>query len=165
MRVRASIRKWYPHFGHTLRFRSRSREYTISLHPSHLTQRPSGTVLRGRSMRTGLGVFALRNQAMERDGGAGSPGAAPSVRSDFGGAPLFGLEVVRDPETHAGGVVHLARGLLGVLELGQTVLDLGELLLDQAVELVHLLPGHGERILVELSLLVAEAHRLPSIIS
>ena len=36
----------------------------ISLHPSHLTQSPSGTVLRGRSWRTGLGFLVLRNQAM-----------------------------------------------------------------------------------------------------
>ena len=37
----------------------------ISLQPSHLTHSPSGTVLRGRSARIGLGVLAFLNQAME----------------------------------------------------------------------------------------------------
>src|SRR6185295_10393732 len=76
------------------------------------------------------------------------------------GAALFGLEIVGNAEPHAGGVIHLTGRLLGVLQLGEAVLDLRQLLLDRAVELFHLLPGHGERILVELSLLVVEAHRL-----
>src|SRR5436305_9302898 len=159
----------------------------ISLHPSHLTHSPSGTVLRGRSWRTGLGFLVLRNQAMvsrESDlretgkggtaaepragngnrspqGPASSPFAAlPEIRSGFGALPLFGFEVVGDAEAHAGRVIHLARGLLGVLELGEAVFHLGKLLFDQAVELFHPLPGHGEGVLVELSLLIGEAHRL-----
>src|SRR4029077_3705389 len=139
-------------------------------------------------MRTGLGFLVLRNQAMMRDRlravrrPASPPARRPAVggpfefqnwrtgperdrrhalrrRSALGALALFGFEVVVDAEPHAGRVVHLAGGLLGVLKLGEAVLHLRQLLLDQAIELLHLLPGHGERILVELSLLVAEAHR------
>src|SRR5436305_305000 len=122
-----------------------------SLHPSHLTHSPSGTVLRGRSWRIGFGFLVLRNQAMR----------GSEARSGLRGvAPLLGIQVVGDAEPHTGRVVHLARGLLGVLQLGQAVLHLGELLLDHAIELFHLLARDGESVLVELPLLVAEAHAL-----
>src|SRR3712207_6354938 len=127
-----------------------------SLHPSHLTQRPSGTLLRCRSSRMGFGFLLFLNQAMG-DRAQGWP-AAPRRSGLRGLLRLFGLEVVVDTQAQTGGVVHLPRRLLGVLQLREPVLDLGELLLDQPVELVHLLAGHREGILVELSLLVGQRH-------
>jgi len=64
------------------------------------------------------------------------------------------FELVADAETLAGGVVHLPGGLLGVLQLGETILDLGELLLDLALELLDFSLRDSERVFVEL-LLVA----------
>src|SRR5438128_979016 len=42
MRSRALMRPWWPHFGHTLRFFSRSVRYSTASHAGHLTQSPSG---------------------------------------------------------------------------------------------------------------------------
>jgi len=64
------------------------------------------------------------------------------------------LATAESRETLAGGVVHLPGRLLGVLQLGETILDLGELLLDLALELLDLSLRDGERVFVEL-LLVA----------
>src|SRR5215210_3517164 len=110
-----------------------------SLHPSHLTQRPSGTVLRTRSARMGLGFLVFLNQAMENSERPAGPPVRGSQRSDLRGLLGFlGLEVVVDAQPEACRIVHLARRLLGVLQLGEPVLDLGELLLDEMVELLHL---------------------------
>src|SRR6266545_1505852 len=128
-----------------------------SLHPSHLTHSPSGTLLRGRSGRIGFGVLVLRNQAMERWTARRPPGDGRPWGSGLA-LRLFGFQIVGDAETHTGGVVHLARGLLGVLELGQAVLHLGQLLLDRAIEILHLLPGGGVDVFVELPLILVEAH-------
>src|ERR1700694_1277618 len=48
----------------------------ISLQPSHLTQSPSGTVLRRRSARIGLGFLAFLNQTMGSNSRAASAGGA-----------------------------------------------------------------------------------------
>src|ERR1700687_3088278 len=184
----------------------------ISLQPSHLTHSPSGTVLRRRSARIGLGCLAFLNQTMGNNSRAASAGGAHGMAaagragraarlgaglgeegaawgaavlgsgSDRGGGsrpgdgsretrrgagleseaggvvPLLSFQVVGDPEAHAGGVVHLTRGLLRVLQLREAVLDLGQLVLDRPVELLHLLLGHLQRILVEFSLLLGKAH-------
>src|SRR5207247_10720574 len=42
MRSRALMRPWWPHFGQTLRFFSRSVRYSTASHAGHLTQSPSG---------------------------------------------------------------------------------------------------------------------------
>src|SRR5215213_4375906 len=120
-----------------------------SLQPSHLTHRPSGTVLRCRSSRMGFGFLLFLNQAMG-DRAQGWP-VAPR-RSGLRGLRFLGLEIVVDAQAQAGCVVHLPRRLLGVLQLRETVLDLGELLLDEVVELLHLLAGYREGVLVELFL-------------
>ena len=52
--------------------------------------------------------------------------------------------------------VGLLRGVLGVLELRQTILDLGKLLLDLLIELLDLLLGHHQTVLVELPLLLTD---------
>src|SRR5690349_6191750 len=82
---------------------------------------------------------------------AGGAGRLLSLRFLF-------LEIVGDAEAHAGGVVHLARRLLGVLELGETVLDLRELFQDQRFEVVDLPLRDRERVFVELLLLRRKAH-------
>src|SRR5258706_16119455 len=69
------------------------------------------------------------------------------------------VEVVGYSQAHAGGVVHLPRGLLRVLQLGQAVLDLRQLLLDLLLELRDLAPGHRHGVLVELFLIPRKTHR------
>src|SRR5579862_886355 len=150
----------------------------ISLQPSHLTHSPSGTVLRRRSARIGLGCLAFLNQTMENDSRAASVGGARGLPGEAGAGvaagpigavlgseagglvPLFGLQVVGDPETHASAIVHLARSLLRVLQFRQAVLDLRQLVLDRTVELFHLLLRYLESVLVKLSLLLGKAHGL-----
>src|SRR5262249_9179651 len=71
----------------------------------------------------------------------------------------FGFfEIVGDAQPHAGGVIHLARRLLRVLQLGQPVLHLRKLLLDQVFELRDFSFRDLERVFVELLLLRGQAH-------
>src|SRR5262245_17871369 len=98
----------------------------ISLHDPHLTHSPSGTRL--SCWLGSSGVCSRRNHAMT---------TAPAVYYDkearaSGGlvgrrrVVLF-LEVVVDAEHLARAVVDLLGGVLGVLELGQADLDVGQL--------------------------------------
>jgi hypothetical protein len=65
--------------------------------------------------------------------GAASPGPSTSG--------LIAFEVVGDPETLAGCVVHLSGGLLGILQLGDLLLDLTEFNLDLSLEILDLCLG------------------------
>src|SRR5437867_12168850 len=71
---------------------------------------------------------------------------------------FFLLEFVLDAQHLAGAVVDLLGRVLGVLQLRQAVLDLGQLFLDLRVEVVDLLAGHLEGLLVELGLVLRERH-------
>src|SRR4029077_16237972 len=109
-------------------------------------------------------VWRRRGRGRARGGaGTGAPGwrggrTGAGLDSEAGGlVPLLGLQIVRDPEAHAGGVVHLARSLLRVLQLREAVLDLGQLVLDLPVELFHLLLSYLQCVLVEFPLLLGKA--------
>src|SRR5262249_2685999 len=91
-----------------------------------------------------------------------SRGARRRPRRTFTrGASALGLgffQIVGGTEAPTSGVVHLARRLLGILKLGQAILDLRELLLDEAFELGDLAFGDRQRVLVELLLVRRKAH-------
>src|SRR5690349_12018777 len=71
-------------------------------------------------------------------------------------APLVLVHVVTDAEARAGGGVHLLRGVDCVLQLGDAVFHLRQLLFDLILELADFLLRHLKRGLIELPLLIAE---------
>src|SRR5207253_2311362 len=88
--------------------------------------------------------------------------SAPALRL----AALVVVHVVGDAEARAGGGVHLLGGVDRVLQLGDPILHLRQLLFDLVLEIADLLLRDLERRLVELALLIGDdRHRFtPSVL-
>src|SRR5215472_9195085 len=118
----------------------------ISRQEEHFTQSPSGTLL-GRFWRGSFGARSFRNHMRRRVLPRDYPlkPAAAAMRSGWArvlGAAFRLFEVVGNAQPQAGGVVNLAGRLLGILQLRQLFLDLGELLLNLRFQVGDLLLGH-----------------------
>lgn len=85
-----------------------------------------------------------------------------AIRDLFGGGLFFFFEIVGDPEAIAGGFIHLFGSINGVLQFGNALLDLGEFFFDLILQIVDLLPGDLQGVLVKLPLLIGENRHVPT---
>src|SRR5207249_10418449 len=98
------MRVWKPHFGHTIRFFSRSVRYSTASHDTHLIHRPSGTgvlrtpgvlLIRGGSSLVSQLIGSVRScrafsgHRVERGTDASQP--LSRARSGFAGRRLLDL--------------------------------------------------------------------------